>query len=75
MKQKLASKYRGVSLPCVLTLIFLVLKLVGVIHWSWLWVFAPTWIPLAIGCVGAFIIVLLDRSGDDEEDDDDDERY
>ena len=28
----------------VLTLIFIVLKLVGVITWSWWWVLAPVWI-------------------------------
>ena len=28
----------------VLTMIFLVLKLVGVIHWSWWWVLSPLWI-------------------------------
>ena len=31
-----------------LTVIFVVLKLVGVIHWSWLWVLAPMWLPTAI---------------------------
>lgn len=36
----------------VLTIVFIVLKLVGVIHWSWWWVLAPTWIPL-------FLMLLL----------------
>lgn len=39
------------SLPVVLFLIFLVLKLIGVITWSWLWVTAPLWIGLAITAV------------------------
>jgi len=30
----------------VLFLIFLVLKLTGLIAWSWWWVFAPLWGPL-----------------------------
>lgn len=38
----------GLSLCSTLTVIFIVLKLVGVIEWSWLWVLAPTWIPTAI---------------------------
>lgn len=32
----------------ILTLIFITLKLTGYISWSWLWVLAPMWIPLAI---------------------------
>ncbi len=28
--------------------IFIVLKLVGVIAWSWWWVLAPFWIPTAV---------------------------
>jgi len=29
------------------TVIFVILKLVGVLHWSWLWVLAPVWIVFA----------------------------
>lgn len=36
------------SFNSVLFLIFMTLKLCGVIDWSWWWVFAPFWIPLAI---------------------------
>lgn len=32
----------------ILTLIFITLKLTGYIAWSWVWVLAPMWIPLAI---------------------------
>lgn len=32
---------RGLGLCDVLTIVFLVLKLVGVIDWSWWWVFSP----------------------------------
>lgn len=38
----------GMTLSGTLTVIFVVLKLVGVIHWSWLWVLAPMWLPTAI---------------------------
>lgn len=31
----------------LLTIAFIVLKLCHVINWSWVWVLAPTWIPLA----------------------------
>lgn len=32
----------------MLTLLFIGLKLTGHIDWSWLWVLAPLWIPLAV---------------------------
>ncbi len=47
----------GVGLSTVLFLIFLVLKLTGVIAWSWWWVTAPLWIPWAI--VGVIILFGL----------------
>jgi hypothetical protein len=34
----------GMGLGTVLFLIFLVLKLIGTITWSWWWVTAPLWI-------------------------------
>jgi hypothetical protein len=37
-----------------LTIAFVVLKLCGVITWSWWWVLAPVWIPLSV----AFIIFV-----------------
>lgn len=46
----------------VLALVFITLKLLGVIAWSWLWVLAPIWIPSAIAIVivlAVFIIAIL----------------
>jgi len=42
----------------ILTLIFITLKLTGHIAWSWWWVLAPMWIPLAI-ILGIGIIVVI----------------
>lgn len=36
------------ELPMILFVLFLVLKLCGVIAWSWWWVFAPLWIPVVL---------------------------
>ena len=41
----------------ILFIVFLVLKLCGVIAWSWWWVTAPLWIPLSL-CVGVFLIAI-----------------
>lgn len=35
----------GISATFALFLVFLILKLTGVIAWSWWWVTAPLWIP------------------------------
>ena len=47
----------GCSLGMVLFLIFLVLKLTGVITWSWWWVTCPLWGGLAIilGIIGLIV--------------------
>lgn len=38
----------GVYSVDLLLIAFIVLKLTGVINWSWVWVLAPFWIPLLI---------------------------
>lgn len=38
----------GIGFCGVLAIVFIVLKLLGVIEWNWLWVLAPLWIPAAI---------------------------
>ena len=53
----------GIGLGGVLFVVFLVLKLCGVINWSWWWVTAPLWGPLALIaaillCVGIVALVV-----------------
>lgn len=43
----------------ILTIIFVVLKLCRVIEWSWVWVLAPFWIPVAFIIVAIIIYKLL----------------
>jgi len=33
----------------LLTIVFMLLKLIGVITWSWLWVLSPVWIAAVLG--------------------------
>lgn len=52
----------GTSFSGLLFLVFLVLKLVGVIKWSWWWITAPLWIPVALVVVifvGCFIVLSI----------------
>ena len=37
-----------ITLSEVLLIVFVVLKLVGVIHWSWIWVISPIWISFLL---------------------------
>ena len=48
----------GVGFLGLLSIAFIVLKLTGVISWSWWWVLLPLWGPLAI-CVATFVLILL----------------
>lgn len=49
----------GASLSTVLFLIFLVLKLIGTIDWSWWWVTAPLWIGWGLSLVVVAGVLLL----------------
>lgn len=39
----------------ILTLIFVIAKIAGLIDWSWWWVFSPIW----IGVPAVFVIVII----------------
>ena len=49
----------SIGILTILFVVFLVLKLVGVISWSWWWVTAPLWMPLALAVIFATIIVTV----------------
>ncbi|MFT4177009.1 MAG: hypothetical protein QM627_10175 [Luteolibacter sp.] len=38
----------GISFVGLLTIVFITLKLCGVISWSWWWVLSPLWISFAL---------------------------
>lgn len=48
------------------TIMFVTLKLIGCISWSWWWVTLPLWwwIPLliAVGVIGAAVLWILDKN-------------
>jgi hypothetical protein len=43
----------------VLTIVFVALKLLGYISWSWWWVLSPLWIAAILLVVGVLLVVLL----------------
>jgi hypothetical protein len=48
------SKKSGMELLEILLIVFVILKLVGTIDWSWWWVLSPLLIP-----IGLLIVVLI----------------
>jgi hypothetical protein len=44
------------SLAVLLTILFVVLKLTGVILWSWLWVLSPLWIAFVLSIVAVLVV-------------------
>ena len=49
----------GIGFLGVLVIVFIVLKLVGVIAWSWWWVLAPLWATIPVIIVIAFVLALI----------------
>lgn len=48
----------GIGFSGLLTIVFIVLKICGVIDWSWIWVLSPIWITAIISVL---IIVFVWR--------------
>ena len=46
----------GIGFAGLLTILFIGLKLTGVIAWSWVWVLSPIWITAALV---AFILLVV----------------
>ena len=51
------TNYAGIGFPGLLTVLFIALKLTGVIDWSWWWVLSPLWITAAV--VVVFLVVFV----------------
>lgn len=43
----------------LLQILFIALKLTGVISWSWVWVLAPTWIGLIVSLIILVIVFII----------------
>jgi hypothetical protein len=54
MNKSNTRKKGGISFTGLLQLIFITLKLLKVIDWSWVWVLAPGWIT-----VGLHILIII----------------
>lgn len=59
MSTKQNNSKSGIGFLGLLTVVFIVLKLVGVINWSWLWVLCPLWGQVVCLIVAAIIIGVV----------------
>ena len=51
--------YQGIGFTGILTIVFIVLKLLGKISWSWVWVLAPLWISFAFGLLMFVVLIII----------------
>jgi hypothetical protein len=53
-------QYRGsgIGFGTILFIAFLVLKLCGIIAWSWWWVCSPLWIPIVL-VIGIILVGIV----------------
>lgn len=49
----------GIGFTGVLTIVFIVLKLLKVINWSWLWVLSPIWISAGLTILIFLLIIIF----------------
>lgn len=61
MNEHKSSGSGGIGFTGLLTIVFITLKLLGVIDWSWGWVLSPLWIGAIIGIVLIAILVAAFR--------------
>lgn len=65
MNNKKSGAGGGIGFFGLLTIVFIVLKLLNVISWSWWWVLSPLWIPVALGIViwliACIVAIFLNR--------------
>lgn len=51
----------GLGFFDALTIVFIILKLCKVIDWSWWWVLAPTWIPVALLVIILVVALVVEK--------------
>lgn len=50
---------RGIGFTGLLAVLFIALKLTGVIDWSWVWVLSPIWIGAIVSVVWFVVLVVI----------------
>ena len=61
MKENKTTVNGGIGFTGLLQVAFIVLKLIGIINWSWVWVLSPTWISIILAVLVIIITVIFIR--------------
>lgn len=61
MKEKQTTVNGGIGFTGLLTIVFIVLKLLGIITWSWVWVLSPIWIYAILVVLLVVVLIILGR--------------
>jgi len=54
-----SSTSSGIGFTGLLTIVFITLKLLDKINWSWWWVLSPLWISTALLIIVLLILIIL----------------
>ena len=57
----------GINFFELLGVVFIVLRLCGVIGWPWVWVLAPIWVPIGLWLLAVLIAFILAMLKDRKE--------
>lgn len=49
----------GIGISSVVTIVFVILKLLKVINWSWIWVLSPIWLTILFWIIIFGIIFII----------------
>lgn len=61
MREKQTTVSGGIGFVGLLTIAFIVLKLLGIITWSWVWVLSPIWIDAILVIVLLVVVFFMYR--------------
>ena len=54
-----SSSSGGIGVCGLMGVMFIGLRIAGVISWPWVWVLSPFWIPLALGVIFLLIVFVI----------------
>lgn len=59
MENSRKNTYKGASICTILTILFVILKLTGVIAWPWFWVLFPLILDLGLALIILVVVMVV----------------
>ena len=59
MENNRKNTYKGASICTILTILFVILKLTGVIAWPWFWVLFPLILDLSLALIILVVVMVV----------------